>query len=225
MYGAGRPPKLEDCRAKGLGGGAELFIVEGDSAALSVMAARDARTQAVLPMQGKPLNALKATEAKVAASPLFKALVDALGAGWGTTLDLSQLRYDRVLLLLDPDADGIHIGALMLMYFQRWMPALLDAGHVWMVRPPLGEVRHAATVAGAAEEVTFAYTQPQFLDLAQAARALPAGTATVLRYRGLGGLSGEALRRTCLAPATRLARVMAASDAAMASEVFGALSG
>lgn len=192
--------------------------MEGDSAALSVMAARDAHTQAVLPMQGKPLNALKATPAKVAASPLFAALVDALGTGWGETFALSGLRYERVLLLLDPDADGVHIGALMLMYFQRWMPALLDAGHVWMVRPPLGEVRDAAGVA------TFAYTQPQFLDLAQAARALPAGEATVLRYRGLGGLSGEALRHTCLAPGSRLARVMAASDAAMAAEVFGALS-
>ena len=217
MYGAGRPPKLEPCRARGVGSGAELFVVEGDSAAHSVAAMRQTQLQAVLPMQGKPMNTLRATPAKVAANPWFSALADALGAGWGDTLNLTARHYDRVLLLLDPDADGIHCGALLLMYFQRWMPALLEGGHVWMVRAPLGEVR-----LGNDAPVQFAYTQAQFLALAEAARALPAGQGTVLRYRGLGGLSGAHLHQTCLDPATRLAHVMGPADAAMAVEVFGA---
>ena len=134
------PIKLHDCDRHGPGSGAELFVVEGDSAAQSVAQLRDARFQAVLPMQGKPLNAWKASERKVAANPFFMALVAAIGADWGRFCRLEALRYERLLLLMDPDADGIHCGALVTMFVYRWMRPVLDAGRVEIVRPPLDEI-------------------------------------------------------------------------------------
>jgi hypothetical protein len=103
-------------------------VVEGDSAALAVLQVRDQRLQAVLPMQGKPLNALRASDGKVAANPFLHALTDAIGAGRGAAFDREALRYERIVLLMDPDADGIHAGALLLLFFHRWMPALVERG-------------------------------------------------------------------------------------------------
>ena len=124
------------------GAGCELFLVEGESAAGAVAAVRDARTQAVLACQGKPLNAWRATPARVAAYPLYPQLASALG--WSSVVDSSATaapRFERVMLLFDPDADGIHIGALLLLYLQRFAPALLAQGHVFMVRAPLAGLR------------------------------------------------------------------------------------
>ncbi len=104
------PVKLHDCQIHGIGSEAELFIVEGDSASKNVVRVRNRQFQAVLPMQGKPLNACKASKRVVGQNELYQQLVAALGAGWDETFDLSQLRYDRVILLFDPDADGIHCG-------------------------------------------------------------------------------------------------------------------
>ena len=211
-----RPLKLEDCRLHGPGSGAELFIVEGDSASMSVAAARQSRFQAVLPMQGKPMNTLRASEARVAANPWFAALVQAMGAGWGPGFDPAVLRYERVLLLMDPDADGIHCGALLSMFFYRWMRPLLDAGCLWLVRAPVGELRLAAP-----EPAVLAYTPPQFQALAERARGLGEGQSTLVRYRGLAGLERGTLQHTCLDPATRVAHAMQVRDAEMAIEVFG----
>lgn len=105
------------------GAGCELILVEGDSAARSVIAVRDERTQAVLPLQGKPLNAWRADEAKVRGNVLYRQLAEAMGLADATlqtaTLLPTPLRFERVVLLFDPDADGVHIEALMLLYFAR----------------------------------------------------------------------------------------------------------
>lgn len=138
-----RPAKLQDCHQHGEQ--AELFLVEGDSASLAVASLRNAQFQAVLPMQGKPLNAMKATPVKVAKNALFKALIDAIGAGFGEHFDMAKCRYNRIVLLMDSDADGIHCGALMMMFFYRWMHPLLESGKVELVRPPVGEVLDTAT--------------------------------------------------------------------------------
>jgi len=137
-YGA--PAKLDDSATHGRGSGAELFVVEGDSAASAVARVRDPLHQAVLPMQGKPLNAARAPRAKVESHPFFGPLAAALGVGFEATCDPRRLRYDRVLVLTDPDADGIHCGYLVLLFFHRWMRPLLDAGRIEVVRPPWGEV-------------------------------------------------------------------------------------
>ena len=115
------PIKLDDCTHHGIGSGAELYVVEGDSAAGAVSRMRNAAYQAVLPMQGKPLNTVRATAQRVVANPWFAALTDALGTGLGDAFEIKALRYDRVILLMDPDADGIHCGALVTLFFYRWM--------------------------------------------------------------------------------------------------------
>jgi hypothetical protein len=141
------PGPLADCQFHGAG--AELFVVEGESAAAAVCGGRDPTRQAVLPMQGKPLNALKATEKKVAANPLFAALAAALGSGWGEALDLQKLRYTKVLLLMDPDADGIHCGLLLLSFFPL-DAATLGRGPSVAGSAPLGgsdDARRTASLA------------------------------------------------------------------------------
>ena len=192
------PLKLEDCTVHGVGSGAELFVVKGDSAAAAVARVRDPQFQAVLPMQGKPLNARRAAAAKVAGHPLYAALVGTLGTGFGGDCAAKALRYDRVLLLMDPDADGIHCGLLMLVFFQRWLRPLLDGGHVEVVRPPWGEV----AVAGE-RSPRLAFSDPEFESLLERVRG-PAGVdGRARRFRGLAGIEAGLLRDTCVAPATR----------------------
>lgn len=212
-----RPVKLDDCEVHGPGSGAELFVVEGDSASLSVSNVRDARFQAVLPMQGKPLNASRATEKKVASHALFAALTEALGVERGARFEPVRLRYDRVLLLMDPDADGIHCGVLMLGFFHRWMRSLLDGGHIEMVHPPWGEL----AVAG---EPTprYAWSDAQFRGLAAELRARSAVTAR--RYRGLAGIDAAVLHATCVAPASRRASRVTTADAETMIGMFDAAS-
>jgi DNA gyrase subunit B len=205
MYFRRSAIKLEDCLMQGANSEAELFLVEGDSAAASACAVRDNQRQAVLAMQGKPLNALKANAQKVAENSLYKnlsqalsvALVDDLkaqrsalaGQQGSLAFDLEaprleNLRYSKIILLFDPDADGIHCSALMQMFFYRWMRPLLDSGRIEMVQYSLDEIK-------------------------------------AHRPRGLGSLDPETLRSTCMAPLTRRTRTITASSAQAAISVFG----
>lgn len=212
-----RTPRLEDCAVHGADSGAELFLVEGDSAAAAVAAARDARLQAVLPMQGKPMNAARASAAKVAAWPLFARLIAALDAGFGDDFAPARRRYERVVLLFDPDADGIHAGALMLLFFHRCMQPLLASGHVIAVRPPLGEVRHVDE--GGALQRALAYDEGRFRALCTARAAAPGYVA--IRYRGLGSIGPYELATHCIVPATRVAAPLGERDAALALQLLG----
>jgi DNA gyrase subunit B len=209
--------KFVDCQAHGPGSGAELFLVEGDSAASSVLAVRDERCQAVLPLQGKPLNAWAATPAKVAQHVLFKQLAQSLGLAQPTVCpDSAVLRFERVLLLFDPDADGIHIGALMVLYFQRWLPQLIGGGHLWLARAPMFEIE----VPGLPHH--YAYNPPQCQQMADRLRSQAAGAEVRVRaFRGLGSLAPELLRERCLDPATRMAHAVGAADVQAVVDVFG----
>ena len=211
-YGA--MSKLDDCTTCGPGSGAELFVVEGDSAAASVVRVRDPRHQAVLPMQGKPLNAARAPRAKVESHPFFGPLAEALGCGVEAACDPRRMRYDRVLVLTDPDADGIHCGFLVLLYFHRWMRPLLDAGRIEVVRPPWGEV----VVAG---EIELAFSEPELAALADRGRA--SGEMTVRRYRGLAAVDPAMLHETCVATATRRTTRVSSADVVSMIEVVEAL--
>ncbi|PNS08902.1 toprim domain-containing protein [Solilutibacter silvestris] len=183
------------------GAGCELILVEGDSAARSVVAVRDARTQAVLPLQGKPLNAWRADAAKVRDNILYRQVAQALGLPDAILSEPANgpqaMRFERVVLLFDPDADGIHITALMLLYFARWLPELLERGQVWVVRPPMFTLTDAAT-----GEIVQAYS-PAHRD---ALRASMGGDVQCHRHLGLGSLPPELLRRTCVDPRTRQCR-------------------
>lgn len=217
MYFRNTPVKLTDSRRHGAG--TELFIVEGDSAASTVAALRDGQFQAVLPMQGKPLNAIKASAEKVATYPLFKALNDSLGIDHARpTADLfvwDDLRFERLVLLFDPDADGIHSGALMLMFVYQYLRPLLDQGRVLMIHAPWVQISLAE------QQPLYAYSEAQALALTQQLRA-QGKTPQVVRYRGLSGIDRAILMQTCIDPATRNARVMTEQDALAAIEIFGA---
>ena len=213
-----RPLKLEPCERQGRGSGAELFVVEGDSASLAVTQVRDARCQAVLPMQGKPMNALRASAGKVAGNSWYKALVEAIGTGWGAAFDAAALQYDRIVLLMDPDADGIHCGALLLMFFHRWMPQLLEGGYLEMVRAPVGEVR-----CDGDGRPRYAYADAQFQSLCMQLRSSGGRPFTALRYRGLASLDPAVLRELCVDPASRNGRRLTEADAQLAMAVFASM--
>jgi DNA gyrase subunit B len=191
---------------------AEIFIVEGDSAAQAVCAVRDPQLQAVLPLQGKPMNALRASPGRLAVSPWLRSLTTALGSAPGTALPLGELRYSRVLLLADPDADGIHVSALLQIFFLNCMPRLLDAGQIEIVHAPWGEIRRP----GAAPQLAFDAAEYQ----RQCRIAEEAGVARI-RYRGLGSITPTILACTCVDPSTRQSRVLSLADAEQAGAVFG----
>jgi DNA gyrase subunit B/topoisomerase-4 subunit B len=214
-------PELADCLLHGPESGAELFVVEGRSAADAVRAVRDPLRQAVLPLQGKPLNGARATAARVAADPFLAALAAALGTGWGDACSLAGLRYERVLLLHDPDADGIHIGALLLMHVARWLAPLLEAGRVERVHAPVGEVRGGPGAARTGEPPALAFGEAHFRALCERARARHGDAFVAVRHRGLGAISPAVLRATCVDPATRLTTVLDDTDARLAAAAFG----
>lgn len=216
--------KFVDCALHGRGSGAELFIVEGDSASGAVVNVSDAQRQAVLPMQGKPLNALRANGARVGEFSLFQQLVAALGVGLvdtstGEVSDLATLRFERVLLLFDPDADGIHCGALMLMFFYRWMRPLLHSGAVQIVRAPLF-VLQATSVTGVAESA-HAYSPDHAGKLIADFKRRGLTDVKTHHHRGLASIDPALLASSCVHPTTRKADVMSVADAEAAISAFG----
>jgi DNA gyrase subunit B len=223
MHYSGKPAVFEDCAIHGVASGAELFIVEGDSASGAVATVRDATHQALLPMQGKPLNALKASGERVVEYPLFKQLSDALGVApndieSGEVGDMSGRNFERVMLLFDPDADGIHSGVLMLMYFYRWMRPLLAAGAVWMVRPPL----YVVTVADN-QQSFHAYSPDHAARILAELKRRGHTDVQSHHHRGLASIDPTLLASSCLAQQTRKADVMTVADAEDAIRVFAAL--
>lgn len=211
--------KLADCDQHGIGSGAELILVEGDSAQDSVLAVRDTRTQAVLPLQGKPLNAWGAPQQKVEQHLLFQQLAQALGLASPTTLPeggVAALRHERIVLLFDPDADGIHIGALVQLYFARWLPAIVEAGLLCLCRAPMYELVDADGV------VHHALTPDHRQRIEQALRTTADAPPPMVRaLRGIGGFAPDTLRRLCVDPATRLARTLTPRDVRDAVDLFG----
>jgi DNA gyrase subunit B/topoisomerase-4 subunit B len=211
--------KLADCELHGVGSNAELILVEGDSAQDSVLAVRDARTQAVLPLQGKPLNAWAALPTKVEQHVLFQQLAQALGLPSPTAMPdggVAALRYERIVLLFDPDADGIHIGALVQLYFARWLPAVVEAGLLCLCRAPMFELVDADGV------VHHALTPDHRQRIEQSLRTTADAPPPMVRaLRGIGGFAPETLRRLCVDPATRLARTLSSADVRHAADLFG----
>ena len=211
--------KLLDSRLHGVDSGAELFLVEGDSASQAVSNLRNKQLQAVLPMQGKPMNAHKSTLPKILANPWFKALIDAIGAGVGEDFDVTQFHYSRVILLMNPDADGIHCGALMLLFFQRFMPVLLENGMLELARPPVGEVKNNTN-----KITDYADSDAQFVALIDIHKSELNQSVTTIKYRGLAGINSNKLEEICINPQTRKTSIMGMKDAEMALKIFGGVS-
>jgi DNA gyrase subunit B len=212
---AQHPIKLLDCQFHPPGVAAELMIVEGDSASTAVGITRDSSYQAVLPIQGKPLNAWKATRTKVASNEFYSAITQAIGAGWDDTFCLEKARYQHVVLIFDPDADGIHCSMLVLMFFYRWMRPLLDSGRILLVRPPMFEINathFTETLCAETDEQAVAHVERLRLDGYQ--------DITKKRFRGLASMGNAILSKYCVNPASRHVFSMRAEDAVAAIRAF-----
>ena len=193
------PETLIDCRIHWPEPGSELIIAEGLSAARAIAAERALPWQAVLPVQGKPLNVLAASSTRVQTSAPLMAVRDAIGAGLGDNFVLNRRRYERIVLAFDPDADGIHSRALFLLFLHRYMAPLLRSGAVFAARPPLWQITSKQL-----REPVFAWTDGQYNDVVAELDRKGVRSRSTDRFRGVASIPPATLRATCLDPTTRV---------------------
>jgi DNA gyrase/topoisomerase IV subunit B len=209
------PGKLVDCQSKDALQ-SELFIVEGDSAGGTAVMGRKAATQAVLPLRGKILNTEALSMSKIMDSNEIRDIVETLGAGVGNSFDVNQLRYARIILLMDADSDGYHISTLLLTFFFRHMPELIRQGKLFIAQPPLYRIE-------VGKEVHYARHDAEKEELLA---SLPANrSATVLRFKGLGEMNAAQLRDTTLDPRARVLLRVNIESQLEADETFHQLLG
>ena len=210
--------KLANCESKNAAE-CEVFIVEGDSAGGSAKSARDRRTQAILPIRGKILNVEKASIDKVLANAEIKTMINAFGCGfsegYGNDFDITKLRYDKIIIMTDADVDGAHISNLLLTFFYRFMPDLINEGHIYLATPPLYKV---VPKKGEGE---YLYDDKAL----EKYRKSHSDNFTLQRYKGLGEMDAEQLWETTLNPATRILKKIEIEDAHMASDITSMLMG
>lgn len=188
------PGKLVDC-SQSAREGTELFIVEGDSAGGSGKAARDRKTQAMLPLRGKVLNVLGAASSKISTNAEIKDLCDALGVGLGTRFNIDDLRYDKVIIMTDADVDGAHIAALLMTFFFTQMRPLIDQGHLYLACPPLYRLTQGAKRVYCLDE----RERDEWMEKGLGGK----GKIDVSRFKGLGEMDAKDLKDTTMNPETR----------------------
>jgi topoisomerase-4 subunit B len=187
------PGKLADC-SNTAAEGTEIFLVEGDSAGGSAKAARNRETQAILPLRGKILNVASASADKLRENQEVQDLIQALGCGTGAHYDDDRLRYERVIIMTDADVDGAHIASLLMTFFYREMPKLIENGHLFLAQPPLYRI----TKGGKTE---YAQDDAQKDELL---RTTFNGKADITRFKGLGEMQSVHLRETTMDPGKRV---------------------
>ena len=198
------PGKLADCSSSS-SDDTELFLVEGDSAGGSAKQARDRNTQAVLPLRGKILNVASAAAGKLAANQELSDLLLALGCGTGDRFKTEDLRYNKVVIMTDADVDGAHIASLLVTFFYREMPALIDKGHLYLAMPPLYRLAHGGKSVYARDDAH----KEQLLKSEFKANA----KVEISRFKGLGEMNPSQLKETTMKPGMRtLLKVIIAED-------------
>lgn len=214
LEGSGLPGKLWDCQEKRIDV-TELYLVEGNSAGGSAKDARKSRYQAILPLRGKVLNVEKSRLDKVYGNPSLIPIIQALGCGIGSDFDISKLRYGKVIIMADADVDGAHIQILLLTFFYRYMPKLIDEGHIYLAQPPLFKVyKGKQTYYAFSEEERDKYIAE-----------LGGKGVEAERYKGLGEMDAEQLWDTTMNPETRTLLRVSIEDAMQCDEIFSLLMG
>ena len=207
------PEKLTDCISDDPTK-TEIYIVEGDSAGGSAVEGRNSTYQAILPLWGKMLNVEKAREDKVYGNDKLTPVIVALGTGIGENFDIEKLRYDKIVIMADADVDGSHIRTLLLTFFFRYMPQLIETGHVYLAQPPLYRVSKG-------KQHFDAFTDEEKQEYIERL----GGTADVQRYKGLGEMDPDQLWETTLNPETRTMLRVTLADAEVADATFTMLMG
>ncbi len=246
LEGMTLPGKLADCSEKNPER-SEIYIVEGDSAGGSAKQGRDRTFQAILPLRGKILNVEKTRLDKMLTSNEIKALIVALGVGIGDQFDISKIRYHRVIIMTDADVDGSHIRTLLLTFFFRYMPEIINSGYLYIAQPPLYRIQKS-------KESFYAYTEPEKEEIlsefkektqeksnkkkiegfeikevgeeeTQGAPEKKIGGIAIQRYKGLGEMNPEQLWQTTMDPKNRVILQVTIEDAARADQIFDTLMG
>jgi DNA gyrase subunit B len=211
--GSGLPGKLADCssRKKEL---TELYVVEGDSAGGTAKGGRDRETQAILPLRGKVLNVEKSNAARALGSEQISNLITAIGTGVGESFDIEKLRYNKIIIMTDADVDGQHIKALLLTLFFRYMPHLIEAGHIFVAVAPFFKIKKGS-------KDYYVYSADEL----KAKLEEFGGKGEVSRFKGLGEMNDEQLWDTTMNPKTRILKQIFIEDAVEADETFSLLMG